>query len=309
MAEELSQAQLTQQQTEERERMDEEWMAIAEERRQLDEDKKEVIEERRLLAERRRLLDDEKRILVEDREIMEAERSMIEDKKTLMREDRQKIVEEREDIDRLRENALSGIDDSVRFLRRTARELAEGGARDSEDRSSYSSPEGRSAKRPRRTPGGPQMPSEPTIPPEASTARPTSPRNGTDPLGLSAAPDEIKNIWRQIEFPQEWTGANSDHLFELFTKRATKKALPGNRPLAILDRSATRDACLITRLRKWTLQLDNGTTHPCSVCKNNGWPCIAVDFTVAGLDKEPYDEDGQAKRWKLSIRNDEDDEE
>ena len=50
--------------------------------------------------------------------------------------------------------------------------------------------------------------------------------------------------------------------------------------------------------------LDNGPAHTCSVCRNKSWPCIAVDFTGAGPDNEPYDEDGQGKRWKLSISND-----
>ena len=313
MAEELSLAQHRQQQAEERERMDEEWMAIAEERGLLDEEKKKVIEERRRFEEKRRQFEErrrhfdegrrqfeEERITMEDdRRTIEDERSMLEHEKMLMHEDRQKMTKEREDFDRLRENALSGMNDGVRIIERAARKFAELDTRGLEDRSSSSSPEGRPAKRPRRTPGGPQMPSVPT-------ALPRSSRNGTDPLGLSTASDEIKNIWRQIEFPQEWTGANSDNLLELLTKHTGRKVLPGARPVALLDRLAAKDSCLINSLRKLAPKLDNGPAHSCSVCRNKGWPCIAVDFTVAGRD-EPYDGDGQAKRWKLSIRDDGDD--
>ena len=297
MAEALSQTQLMQQQAEERERLDEEWTAIAEERRLLDEDKKRVTEERRLLVERKRLFEEERRIMLEERRMMEAERSIIEDDKRSITEDRQRMIEEREDIDRIRENALSSMDDSVRTMRRAARKLAEGGTRGLEDRSSSSSTEGRPAKRPRRTPSGPRMRS-------VSTAAPRSSRNGTDPLGLSTASYEIKNIWRQIEFPQEWTGANSDILFEEFTRCSTRKVLPTNRPLSILDKQATKDSCLITRLRRSAPNLDNGPDHRCSLCISKSRPCIGVDFTMAGPDNEPYDEEGQAKRWKLSIRND-----
>ena len=209
--------------------------------------------------------------------MMEDERRMIKDKKMSMHEDRERMIEEREDIDRLRENALSGIDDSVRNLERTARVLAE---------------------------GGPQIRSEPTILPKTSTTRPTSPDNGSDSLGLSAASDEMKNLWRQIESPQEWTRANSDNLFELFTKHTGREILPGARPVAILDRLATKNSCLTTSLRKLAFKLDNGPAHPCSVCRSKSRACIGVDFTAAGPDNEPYDEDGQGKRWQLSIRND-----
>ena len=311
MAEELSLAQLRQQQAEERERMDEEWMAIAEERGLLDEEKKEVMEEktrfeerRRLFEEGRSLFEEERRLFKEERRLVEEERiriqddrrkiedkrSMLEHEEMLMHEDRQKMTKEREDFDRLRENAL-----------KAARRFVELDTRGLEDRSSSSSPEGRPAKRLRRTPGGPQMPPAPT-------ALPRSSRNGTDPLGLSTASDEIKNIWRQLELPQEWTGANSDNLLELLKKHTGRKVLPGARPVALLDRLAAKDSCLINNLRKLAPKLDNGPAHPCSVCRNKAWPCIAIDFAVAEHD-EPYDEDGQAKRWKLSIRNDGDDEE
>ena len=154
-------------------------------------DKQKMIEERRRLAERRRLFEEERRIMEEERRMMEDERSMIEDEKRSIGEDRQRMIEEREDFDRIRENDRSRIDDGVRTLRRIARGLAGDG-------SSPSSPGGRPAKRPRRTSGGLEMRPEPTILPETST----SPRNGTDPMGLPAASDEIKNLWRQIEFPQ-----------------------------------------------------------------------------------------------------------
>ena len=290
-------------QAEVRKRLDEEWVAIAEARRLLDEDEQKVIEERRRLAERRRLFEEERRIMVErerlvdegrrlmdeKRRIMEDERSILEDEKRSIDEDRQRMIEEREDIDRIRERARS----SLRTIKRTARELAGDG-------SSPSSPEGRPAKRPRRTSGGIEMRPEPTIMPETST----SSRNGTDPVGLSAASDEIKNLWRQVEFPQGWTGANSDFLLELFTKNTGKKFLPGSRPVALLDTLATKDHCLIIRLKRNGQNMDNGPTRRCSQCRSKGWPCIAVDFTGAGPDNEPYDEDGQGKRWKLSIRND-----
>ena len=120
--------------------------------------------------------------------MMEYERRTIEDERMSMQEERQTMIKEREDIERLRENAVSGIDDSVRTLRRTARELAEGGTRGLGDRSSSSSPEGRPYKRLRRTRGGSRMPSE-------TPAGPINARNGTDPPGLSTASNEVKCVW------------------------------------------------------------------------------------------------------------------
>ncbi len=307
---------MAQQAAETERRLENEWDDIAEERRLLN-------EERTLLEEERRTMEDEKRSLAEDRKRVDEKEREVEIQRRVADELRSVWNKEREDAIAMRsraeegargldakrtevaefvrvelrkfEEVRSGIEEEVQTLRRTARELA-GDA-------SPSSPEGRPAKRPRRTPGGPEMRSDPTILPETST-RPTSPRNGTDPSGLSAASDEMKNLWRQIEFPQEWTKANSDNLFELFTKHTGKKVLPGSRPVALLDALATRNGCLINRLKKTASNLDNGKAHPCSVCRSRNWPCIAVDFTVAGPDNEPYDEDEQGKRWKLSIRKD-----
>ncbi len=115
MAEELSQPQLRELQAEERERLDEEWIAIAEKRRLLDEDKKRVIEERRQLEERRRHFEEGRRLFEEERRTIEDERRTMEDENMSMREDMQKMIEERENIDR--ESLKHSLETDIQSLR------------------------------------------------------------------------------------------------------------------------------------------------------------------------------------------------
>lgn len=124
--------------------------------------------------------------------------------------------------------------------------------------------------------------------------------SATCPPGLSRASDEVQGVWRQIEFPIDWDMRASQTLLQGFN-RANKKT-PMSRPAGLLDCSAAQPNCFLCRVSKMKSALDNGDDQSCSNCKTKMWPCVRVSFVADDLANVEYDEDGEEKRWKLTIR-------
>ena len=124
--------------------------------------------------------------------------------------------------------------------------------------------------------------------------------SATCPPGLSRASDEVKDVWRQIEFPIDWDMGASQTLLHGFIK-ANKKT-PMSRPAGLLDCSSAQPNCFLRRVSKMKSALDNGDDKSCSNCKVKMWPCVRVSFVADDLANVGDNEDGEEKRWKLTIR-------
>ena len=124
--------------------------------------------------------------------------------------------------------------------------------------------------------------------------------SATCPPGLSRASDEVKDVWRQIEFPIDWDMGASQTLLHGFNK-ANKKT-PMSRPAGLLDCSSAQPNCFLCRVLKMKSALDNGNDKSCSNWKVKMWPCVRVSFVADDLANVEYNEDGEEKRWKLTIR-------
>ena len=128
--------------------------------------------------------------------------------------------------------------------------------------------------------------------------------SATGPPGLSGASDEVKDVWRQIEFPANWDMRASQKLLHGFNKATHKSIAPKYRPAGLLNSSSVQPNCFLGRVSKTKSALDNGDGKSCSICKAKMWPCVRVSFVADDLANVEYDEDGEEKRWKLTIRED-----
>lgn len=124
--------------------------------------------------------------------------------------------------------------------------------------------------------------------------------SATAPPGLPEAPDEVKNVWRQIEFPENWTQAASNSLLRGFKRNIHKNVPKHFRPAGLLDSSSASPNCLLRRLNKTKSAIDNGVEESCSACKEGDVPCVRVSLVAENLaDVNGQDQD---RRWKLTIR-------
>ncbi len=128
--------------------------------------------------------------------------------------------------------------------------------------------------------------------------------SATDPPGLSESSEEVKHVWRQIDFPANWDLETSKTLLKGFKKAANKKNQPRSRPAGLLDSASAQPNCLRRRVSKEASGLDNGNGKRCSDCTGKMMQCVHVSFVAEGLADVEYDQDGQEKRWKLTIRED-----
>ena len=128
--------------------------------------------------------------------------------------------------------------------------------------------------------------------------------SATAPKGLEEATDEVKDVWRQIEFPENWDLSASDALLRGLKKNIGKGVPKHFRPAGLLDSSSAKPVCVIRRLHKISSKIDNEDGKRCSTCKKFDAPCTQACFVTADLAKVAYNAQGQEKRWKLKIRED-----
>ena len=128
--------------------------------------------------------------------------------------------------------------------------------------------------------------------------------SATAPKGLEEATDEVKDVWRQIEFPENWDLSASDTLLRGLKKNINKNVPKHFRPAGLLDSSSAKPNCVIRRLHKVNSKIDNEDGKRCSTCKKFDAPCTQAFFVTADLANVAYNAQGQEKRWKLKIRED-----
>ena len=119
---------------------------------------------------------------------------------------------------------------------------------------------------------------------------------------LSEASDEVKRVWRQIDFPANWDTEASNLLLQGLNKNIGKKVQAKYRPAGLLDGSSARPNCVLRRLQKVKSPADNGDENRCSECQKTETPCVRASFVSEDLADVEYDPHGQRKRWKLTIR-------
>ena len=128
--------------------------------------------------------------------------------------------------------------------------------------------------------------------------------SATCPPGLSGASDEVKDVWRQIDFPADWDTETTKMLLNGLNKNTGKKLVARYRPAGLLNSAATDPICLRRKLAKVNPALENNDAKCCSDCKARKIQCVSVSYVAECLANVEYGKDGEEKRWKLTIRED-----
>ena len=126
--------------------------------------------------------------------------------------------------------------------------------------------------------------------------------SATDPEGLSEASDEVKDVWRQIEFPIDWDLSASNRLLQALKKNIRKNIPQHFRPAGLMDSSSAKQCCLVRRLAKIKSAIDNGDDKSCSACTRSNVQCVRASLVAEDLAEVAYDANSQEKRWRLTIR-------
>jgi len=139
-----------------------------------------------------------------------------------------------------------------------------------------------------------------------------------DPAGLNAATEEMQEIWRQIQLPDNWTIADSDLLLLKFQKargRAGKKKKELKKaqrywPQQGMDKIAGDHAeksysdCLPQYIAKLKREWDAGKEDkPCHGCTDvHSGPDVCVDVFYVESNPGEYDATNTGKRWRVVKR-------
>ena len=124
----------------------------------------------------------------------------------------------------------------------------------------------------------------------------------TDIPALSDASDEVKQVWAHIDFPANWGTETSKMLLNGLNKNTGRKITARYRPAGLLNSAAAHPICLRRKLAKVNPAVETDDTKCCSDCKARKIQCVSVSYVAEGLADVEYDEDGEEKRWKLTIR-------
>ena len=156
-----------------------------------------------------------------------------------------------------------------------------------------SSPENPSTKRRRQ---------DLTVNPSPNTIVPSGQGDdsATNPSGLSVASEHVRDVWRQIEFPADWTAADSAILLDNFEEARRRKGGKDNRhwPQQSMDRgSQVKYAYCLTRdLRR------NGMMAPGGRCESHTPNQLCIDVFHTTDNPREYDSASTDRRWRLEKR-------
>ena len=128
--------------------------------------------------------------------------------------------------------------------------------------------------------------------------------SATDIPALSDASDEVKQVWAHIDFPANWDTETSKMLLNGLNKNTGKKLTAKYRPAGLLNSAAAHPICLRRKLAKVNPAVEPDDSKCCSDCKARKMKCVSVSYVAEDLADVEYDEDGEDKRWKLTIRED-----
>ena len=122
----------------------------------------------------------------------------------------------------------------------------------------------------------------------------------TDPSGLSLASEHVRNVWRQIEFPVDWTAADSVILLANFEEAHRRKGGKDNRqsPQQSMDRGSrvTHAYCLTRDLRR------NGMMASGRRCDSHTPNQLCIDVFHTTDNPGEYNSAATDKRWRLEKR-------
>lgn len=136
----------------------------------------------------------------------------------------------------------------------------------------------------------------------AGTIISSSQNGGVNLSDLSAASDHVRNFWRQIEFPADWTEADSAKLLVMFNAAKEQKGAKAKKywPQQAMDvrSKSTKPYCLTKYFKKLSMQArEDG--QPCEV-HPLGTLCLEVFYTSDSPGD--YDLAATDKRWRLEKR-------
>lgn len=122
----------------------------------------------------------------------------------------------------------------------------------------------------------------------------------TNPSGLSVASEHVRNVWRQIEFPANWTAADSAILLDNFEEARRRKGGKDNRqwPQQSMDRGSQVNYpyCLTRDLRR------NGMRAPGGRCESHTPNQLCIDVFYTTDNPREYNSAATDKRWRLEKR-------
>ena len=128
------------------------------------------------------------------------------------------------------------------------------------------------------------------------------PSSQSDPSDLAMASDHVRNVWRQIKFPANWTTSDSAKLLVALNEAKERKGGKHNRywPQQAMDAGSgvTKPYCLTRDLKRLGM-LARPDGKPCDT-HPSGTVCIDV-FHVIDSPGE-YDSEATDKRWRLEKR-------
>ena len=126
--------------------------------------------------------------------------------------------------------------------------------------------------------------------------------SATDPSGLSVASEHVRNVWRQIEFPVDWTAADADKLLVQFNEAKARKGGKNNRywPQQAMDMgaNATTPYCLMRDLRRSGMMAPPDGRR----CESHSPNQLCIDVFYTTDNPGEYDSAATDKRWRLIKR-------
>ena len=126
--------------------------------------------------------------------------------------------------------------------------------------------------------------------------------SATDPSGLSMASDHVRNVWRQLEFPADWTTADSTKLLAIFNEAKARKGGKNDRhwPQQAMDAGSksTQPYCLARDLKKARMMAPPDGRR----CESHIPNVLCLDVFYLTNSPGEYDSAATDKRWRLEKR-------
>lgn len=143
---------------------------------------------------------------------------------------------------------------------------------------------------------------DPIVNPTPNAIVPQSQENDLE-LELLMASGYVRDVWRQIEFPADWTTADSAELLDKLNKAKARKGGSNNRywPQQAMDIGSKLNApyCLMKDLKKGRMNALEDP-RPCESHASDRLMCINVSFSTDNPGE--YDSTATDKRWRLKKR-------
>ena len=138
--------------------------------------------------------------------------------------------------------------------------------------------------------------------PSPDTIVPQSQENDLE-IELLMASNHVRDVWRQIEFPANWTTADSVELLDKLNKAKARKGGKDNRywPQQAMDAGSKLNSpyCLMRDLKKRNMHALKDP-QPCESHASDRLMCINISFSTDNPGE--YNSAATDKRWRLEKR-------